>query len=466
MTEKILFLTGRLAHASLCRELAGLAKRDFDYAVHDLGLNVAALMTVDMIRRRLQDTQGADRIVLPGLCSGKVEALSEHFGILVERGPKDLKDLPEYFGTQGAAVDLSRHSVRIFAEIVDAPNMSIADIMNRARAYRADGADVIDLGCLPETPFLHLEDAVRALRESDFAVSVDSLETEDLLRGARAGANYLLSLKESTLWIADEVASTPVLIPETSGDLDSLCRAAEVLAGRGRAFYADPILDPIHFGFSDSLVRYHELRRRMPTAPIMMGTGNVTELTDADTTGISAILFGLVSELNIQAILTTEVSPHARSAVREADLARRIMFAAKQDGRLPRGYHKGLMALRERKPFPYTPQEIAETAQAIRDPSFRIQLSEQGIHIFNRDGMHTAADPFELFPQLGVEQDGSHAFYLGVELARAQIAWQLGKRYLQDNELDWGCAVAAKDDGLDAGYELPGTTLQAKNKKS
>jgi hypothetical protein len=37
-----------------------------------------------------------------------------------------------------------------------------------------------------------------------------------------------------------------------------------------------------------------------------------------------------------------------------------------------------------------------------------------------------------------VEDDASHAFYLGVELARAQIAWQLKKRYSQDEELQWG----------------------------
>ena len=37
-----------------------------------------------------------------------------------------------------------------------------------------------------------------------------------------------------------------------------------------------------------------------------------------------------------------------------------------------------------------------------------------------------------------LENDASHAFYLGVELARAQIAWQLKKRYVQDEELSWG----------------------------
>ena len=68
------------------------------------------------------------------------------------------------------------------------------------------------------------------------------------------------------------------------------------------------MLDPIHFGFTDSIVRYHELRRRLPEARIMMGVGNLTELTEADTTGINALLFGIVSELRVSAVLATEVS--------------------------------------------------------------------------------------------------------------------------------------------------------------
>ncbi|MFO1351241.1 MAG: DUF6513 domain-containing protein [Gammaproteobacteria bacterium] len=462
MAEHILFLTGKLAYASLCRELEAMAKRAFTYHVHELGLKVAALMTADMIQRRLHDTFGATRIVVPGLCSGNVAALAERFGVPVERGPKDLKDLPEYFGAQGRKPDLSQHTVKIFAEIVDAPQTNVEAIVARARAYCADGADVIDLGCLPETPFPHLEEAIQALHAENLRVSVDSLESADLLRGGKAGADYLLSLKESTLWIAAEVASAPVLIPEHAGDVDSLIRACESRRP-GRDYYADSILDPIHFGFTESVVRYHELRRRLPTAPIMMGTGNVTELTDADTTGVTALLMGVISELGVQAILTTEVSPHAKSAVREADIGRRIMHAAKQDGRLPRGYHNGLMALRERKPFPYTTEDIAATARAIKDPSFRIQLSADGIHVYNRDGMKIATDPFAFFSHLGVEQDGGHAFYLGVELARAQIAWQLGKRYLQDNELGWGVAVPEPSAKRDDGYREAGATLKARH---
>ena len=319
--------------------------------------------------------------------------------------------------------------------------MGVGQILERAAAYRTDGADVIDLGCLPGVAFPHLEESIAALKQEGYAVSVDSLERPELVRGAAAGADYLLSLRESTLDIAAESASVPVLIPEHPSDLDSMYRAAEALAARGRRFLLDPILEPIHFGFTESLLRYHAVRRRIPEAEIMMGIGNLTELTDADTTGVTAVLMGVVSELGIGAVLTTEVSPHAHTSVREVDIARRIMWAARRDGNLPRRYHAGLMALKDRKPFPYTSKEVAQIAAAIKDPSFRIQLTREGIHVYNRDGHRIAADPFELYPGLGVDDDASHAFYLGVELGRAQVAWQLGKRYLQDNELEWGVAV-------------------------
>ena len=440
MDERILFLTGRLAHDSLCREIEGLENRMFSWRVQELGLQVAGLMTADMIRRRLPAPEDVQRIIVPGLCGGEVEALSQVYGMPVERGPKDLKDLPEFFGTAGRTSDLGEHGVTIIAEIVDAPHMDVGRILERAAAYRADGADVIDLGCLPSVDFPHMEESVAALKDAGFAVSVDSLERPELARAAAAGADYLLSLRESTLDIAADSASVPVLIPEHPADLDSLYRAAETLAAEGRRFLLDPVLEPIHFGFTESLLRYHAVRRRYPEAEIMMGIGNLTELTDADTTGITALLMGVVSELGVGAVLTTEVSPHAHTSVREADIARRIMWAARRDGNLPRRYHAGLMALKDRKPFPHTSEEVAQTAAAIRDPSFRIQVTRAGLHVYNRDGHRLATDPFELWPELGVADDASHAFYLGVELGRAQIAWQLGKRYLQDNELEWGVA--------------------------
>lgn len=437
--ERLLFLTGKLAEKSLARVLAELQPRAFDYEVRTLGITVAALMTTDFIERRLGAVTGFDRVILPGRCRGDLARLSAHFGLPFERGPEELKDLPRHFGVGRRARSLDRHDLLIFAEIVDAPQVSIDEVVARAERYRDDGADVIDVGCLPDTPFPALADTVRALKEAGFAVSVDSLNSDELLIGARAGADYLFSLTEDTLWIADEAPVTPVLIGRDPRDLDSLERAIDRLAAAGRRYFADPILDPIHHGFTDSVLRYRELRRRRPDAPIMMGIGNLTELTHADTLGVNTLLLGIASELGVAAVLTTEVSGHCRSVVREVAHARRVLFAAREDNMPPRHIDEGLLALHERKPFPYTPSEIEDYARDVKDANFRIQVSSEGIHVYNRDGLRTATDPYDLYPRLHVEDDAPHAFYLGLELARAQIAWQLGKRYSQDEELGWGC---------------------------
>lgn len=447
MTEHILFLTGKLAEKPLHSVLESMHSAEFSYEIRNIGVSVAALMTAGMIGRRLDSVSAVDRIIVPGLCRGDLAALSSKFGVPVIRGTDDLKDLPVFFGRDCQPVDLSKHNVRIFAEIVEAAEISVDAIVERAQTYVNDGADVIDIGCLPDTDFPHLEDAVVALKSEGFKVSIDSQDNDELLRGGRAGADYLLSLKESTLWIAGEVEATPVLIPEQHPQVDSLYRAMDKLSQQAKSFIADSILDPIHFGFTESIIRYAELKQRYPHCEIMMGVGNLTELTEADTSGINAILFGIISELEINNVLATQVSPHACSAIREADSARRMYYAAKQQNSLPKGIDSSLLTTHARKPFPYSVDEIAELAGEIRDPSYRIQLSEAGIHVYNRDGMTTAEDPYTLFAQLAsLQNDAPHAFYMGVELARAQIAMQLGKRYIQDEELDWGAAVAKSAD--------------------
>jgi len=330
-------------------------------------------------------------------------------------------------------------------------------IVARALALAADGANVIDLGSLPATPFPHLEDSVRALKAAGLQVSVDSLDTDELLRGGRAGADFLLSLTADTLWVADEVASTPILIPRQPSDTASLDEAIAGMQARGRPFLADAILDPIPFGLAASIVRYHALRQRHPGVALMMGVGNVTELTEADTSGINAVLFGLCAELDVAAVLTTQVSPHARRAVKEADAARRLMHAAATLQTLPKGLGDTLMTVHAKAPYTDTPEEIAATAAQVRDPNFRVQVSAAGVHVYNRDGLRLAQDAFALWPQLKLEDDASHAFYMGVELARAEIAWTLGKRYVQDQPLDWGVAADRPADDTDA-WCAPGTT--------
>jgi len=459
MPERLLFLTGRLAHGRLERVLSGLGETPFQWKIHDIGVKVAALMTEEIIRRRLPQPIEADRIILPGRCHADPAKLSAALGVRVERGPDEITDLPRFLGAKGKPPDLTRYDIRIFAEIVDAPVMDVASILARADELKAAGADVIDLGCLPDTQFPHLEESVRELKARGFLVSIDSADPGELARAIRAGADHVLSLDEETIALAEGTSCVPVLVPRPHGDLDSLVRAREAAKARGIACILDPILDPINFGFSDSLARYVELRRRLPDAEMMMGTGNLTELTEADTSGITAVLLGICSELNIRNVLTVQVSPHTRRTLEEHDAARRLMFAARDDQALPKEYGAGLLQIHDLAPFNAAPDDITAIAEQVRDKNFRIETAEDGIHIYARGFHRIERDAFELFPDLHVEQDGAHAFYLGAELTKAEIAFRLGKRYIQDEPLDFGVA-APRQEADRLRLKKAGTTLK------
>jgi dihydropteroate synthase-like protein len=461
MAENIVFVTGHMARPRLERVLSELAPTDFSWHILDAGVKVAALMTTPLLERRLKLPQGVTRVILPGRCRVDLGHLTQVFGIPFERGPDEVADLPHHFGKAGKAPDLSRYDVRLFAEIVDAPGLLPEQLLERARTLTAAGADIIDLGCLPDTPFPHLEASIRLLKQHRFAVSVDSADAAELERGIRAGADFVLSLTEETLPLAKLGDAVPVLVPTVPGDMQSLLKSIDTLTAWRKPFMADPVLDPVHFGFTASILRYAELRRLRPDAEILMGTGNLTELTEADSGGVTAALMGIASELGIRNMLTVQVSPHTRRTLQEHDAARRIMYAARADGALPKGYSRALLSLHDKKPFPNTPDDIEAMADQVRDPNYRIEVAEDGIHLYNRDGHHVARNAFDLYPRIEVGADTGHAFYLGAELMKAETALRLGKRYTQDQPLDWGVAADMVAEDLTKLQEA-GHTLRSK----
>lgn len=444
---KYLFLTGRLAEPQLrgvLKRLSAGFKKGFDWQIGQVGISVAALMTANLIKRRVKTPKGVKKVIIPGRAKPNLAELAAHFKVEVERGPDEVMDLPEFFGKKRRKLPLTRPGTLLFAEIVDAPYLSVARILRRAEQLQQQGADVIDLGCLPDTPFAHLEKAVRGLKKRGFKVSADSTDPAELLRADAAGADYLLSFHEQNLDYALKTKATPVLIPNPPGDIPSLGRAIERFAAAERPFFADAILDPVHYGFARSVARYLELRDKYKDVDIFVGIGNVTELLDADSAGVTMLSMGIASELGAKATLVVSVSPHCRRAVAEADKAWRILNAAKKVKSLACGIDSSLITLHEKRPNRLPTETIKQMADQVRDPNFRILVGDDGIHLFNKEKLGTSDEPFALFPQvkktMRVKDDIGHAFYLGVELARAEIAYKLGKRYVQDEELDWGTA--------------------------
>ena len=463
MSQRLLLLTGRLAHDRLVATLGGTGLASGSWRVVNIGIKVAALMTEAIVKNRLPSAEGADRVIVPGRSRMDLDSLARHYGVPFVRGPDEIVDLPQYLGRGGRPPDFSRHDLRIFAEIVEAPTLDVSALVARGLRHRAAGADVIDIGCQPDTPFPHLEEAIAALKREGCKVSVDSGDVAELARGAKAGADYVLSLDETNLDAIAGTAAVPILVPKPHGDLASLLRAVDACRSRGLPHIADPVLDPIHFGFTASIERYGELRRLRPDVEILMGTGNLTELTDADSQGMTALLAGICSELAIANVLIVQVSPHTRRTVEEHDAARRLMFRAKEDGGLPKGYGGGLLSLHDLSPYPQNPAEIARSAADVRDLNYRIEVGEDGVHIYNRDGHHVSRSPLDLFAALAVDQDASHAYYLGYELAKAETAWRLAKRYVQDQPLDWGVAADKAKEDLTR-HAVEGATLKAKAK--
>ena len=436
---RILFVTGRLAEFALRQVLDDLApKAGFVAEIAVLPISVAALMTPKWVARHLEVPTGIDRVILPGHCRGDLDAIEAKARVPVTVGPEDLRDLPKSLGqADDRLAGYGAYDIEILAEINHAPRLALDDFLGQADRFIAQGADRIDVGCDPGGPWLEVERYVSALVERGYQVSVDSFDPVEVVSAVKAGANLVLSVNASNREHAPDWGVEVVAIPDVPGTLDGLDATVNFLESRGVRYRLDPILEPIGFGFAASLARYIETRRRWPDAPILMGIGNLTELTDVDSAGVNTLLVGFCQELGVNSVLTTAVINWARSSVVEVDLARRLAYHAVTRKTLPKRVEPRLVMLRDDKPPRFGPEALAELARRVKDPNWRIFAEGGLIYAFNNAHYLVGTDPFVLFDQMGVD-DPSHAFYLGFELMKAKTALTLNKAYRQDQALDWG----------------------------
>src|SRR3954447_13971652 len=443
MADRYLFVTGKLAEPALRGTLAR-AELPFDYDVAVMKITVAALMTAEWIARRLEVPPGITRIMIPGLCPGDPAVLSERFEVLAEKGPADLKRLPAFFGQADARSRYGARDVRVFAEINNVPHLDRERIVHAAEYYRDAGADVIDLGLSLDRNWLEDgPEVIGDLKARGFTLSIDTFDPDEILMADAAGVDFVLSLNGHNRRVAERLRATPVLIPDTPEDLDSLDATIAHLRELGKPFLVDPIIEPIGSGFAVSLGRYLETRRRHPDAEMFMGIGNLTELTEADTTGVTAMLIGFCQEVGIRNVLTTEVIDWGRGAVREAVIAAELMRFAVARGTTPKHVDGRLLTVKDEDFRPYAEAELRDLHAQVTDPNYRIFADADWIYVFNADRFVRGTDFNEIFDQLGVAE-ATHAFYLGKELMKATIARALRKNYRQESPLDWGYMTFAE----------------------
>ncbi|HEY0777981.1 MAG TPA: DUF6513 domain-containing protein [Gemmatirosa sp.] len=454
--RRVLFVTGRLAEPALRRVLDEMVREmahdgddpPFAVDVAVLGITVAALMTTAWIARNLTVPDGTDLVMIPGLCEGDPAVIADaHGGVRVDKGPKDLREIPRHFGRRAVAAAYGAWDIEIVAEINNAPRLTRDAVRAAAEYYRAAGADVIDVGCTPGLAFPALGDVVRELVGADMRVSVDTFDADEIRAAVEAGAELVLSVNGSNVDAARALAGTgarAVVVPELGQSLDTVESTLARLEAWGVRYLIDPILEPIGFGFMASLERYATARRRWPDAELLMGVGNLTELTAADSTGVNAVLIAACQELGVRTVLTTEVAAWAQGAVREIDVARRLMHHAVVHRTPPKRVDDRLLTVKDAAVLAYTEDELRALQREIRDPNFRIFADREAVTVLNAERFVRGTDIQDIFAQLEVD-DPAHAFYLGKELARAGLAVTLGKTYRQEGALSWGYLTPPDD---------------------
>ncbi len=439
------FVTGRLAESALREVVASIAlKVEFDYSIGVMPITVAALMTPKWLLRHLLIPPETTVVVLPGYLSAAGNEIENAIHRTVLFGPRDLRQLPEFFGGRVDPEDVLREfDIRVIAEINHAPRLSVDELISRASDLREQGADCIDIGCDPSSRWSGVGDAVARLVDLGFVISIDTFDSWEAAQACRCGASLVLSVNSSNREAAVDWGREVVVIPDTPEDEKIFFETIEFLSSRDVPMRLDSILEPIGMGFTESLLRYARTRKMFPDAEMMMGIGNLTELTDVDSAGVNFLLLAICEELSIRSVLTTQVINWSRSSVRECDIARRLVHYSINHQTPPKRLDDSLVMLRDPKLRPHSPATLATLAENLRDNNYRLFAQDEKIHLISA-GIHISdADPFVVFEQLmqlpqSNNVDQSHAFYLGFEMAKAMTALTLGKQYEQDQSLRWG----------------------------
>ena len=515
---KALLVTGLLAEGNVKRYAQ---QSSVETEVLALPVQVAALLKMSNIAKELQKRgiSDVDVILVPGLIRGNTSVIADATGIPTFKGPRYAADLPTVLdslskielSTVTPACDLLREELqrkalqelerveknwetllqnpgnmaikelafgkdfpmRVMAEIVDAPLMTSDEIQRLAKRYVKLGASIIDVGMIAGES--RPDDARRAVEAVKSAVSVpvsiDTFDPAEVREAVSAGADLILSVDAGNV---EEVASfasemTVVAIPTNQREgyfpkeVNDRVKFLEEIIGKARKLgitriLADLIVEPSNV--LRSFVAFRAFAERNPGVPMFLGASNFTELIDADSVGVNALLACLSSEVGASIVLATEKSPKAKGTVRELVTASKMMFLAKKRGSVPKDLGLDLLVLKDKRlrGEPYNSEIEEETPVIAATESLELEvLDEKGlfkiavdhnrgtivaVHIPSQQDKpnviikgKTAENIFSKIEEMKLITRLDHAAYLGRELAKAEIALKTGKEYIQDSQL-------------------------------
>ena len=515
---KVLLITGLLAHESV----EHYAKQSqIETLVFVLNVPVAAFLTPQTISKALKkvNTTNLDLILVPGLIRGDTSVIAKAIGIPTFKGPQYAADLPTVLDLLGEvtlstiipACELLRDKLqqkaleeivkveenrevflrnpgsliigdlavgkdfpmRVLAEIVDSALIGNREIQRLAKRYVAFGANVIDVGMLAgESRPKDAKRVVAAVKAVvSVPVSIDSLDPEEIKAAVAAGADLILSVDAGNI---DLITPLPqniavVVIPSNQQEgyfpknPEERVQLLEQVITKAKSLgiiniLADLILDPLDV--SGSFFAFRQFAQRNPTIPLFVGVSNVTELIDADSVGVNALLARLCSEVGASILLATQKSDKTQGSIKEEITAAKMMFLAKRRGSVPKDLGIDLLILKDKRNREEIYNEELEkrvrllvagnweTTEIDKRGSFRIFIDRQeqniiALHFTVADleaptliiKGNNANDIYGKIIGSGLVSKLDHAAYIGSELAKAEIALRTGKEYIQDKPM-------------------------------
>jgi dihydropteroate synthase-like protein len=515
----VLLITGLLAEKAVERYAK---ESSVETEVFALKVPVAALLSPQQIAQAIKEEciSDFDVILVPGLIRGDTAIIADAVGTPTFKGSRYAADLPTVLDALGRvelstvtpACDLLREELRqkalqeldaveenrdallkkpgnmlvgglavgrdfpmrVLAEIVDAALMPTGEIQRLAKHFVEAGADLIDVGMVAgESRPADAKRAVEAVKRMvDVPVSIDTLDADEIREAVAAGADLILSVDagnvEQIAPFAADVAVVaiptnqregvfPLKAEERIRFLEEIMEKARRL-GMGRLL-ADLILEPSNV--LESILGFRDFGVRHPDVPRFVGVSNVTELFDADSVGVNALLARLSSEVNASMLLATEKSSKAQGTVREEAVAAKMMFLAEKRGSVPKDLGIDLLVLKDKRKREeaYDPQMEAEVQVTVADEEteplsfdpkgvFKITVDRNAekivaLHFATAEAEKpsnivkgkTAEAVYAKIVEMGLVTRLDHAAYLGNELAKAEVALKTGKDYVQDNPL-------------------------------
>jgi dihydropteroate synthase-like protein len=519
VSVKVLLITGLLAE----KAVEHYAKESsVETRVFALKVPVAALLSPEQIAKALKKTGagGFDVILVPGLMRGDTTVIADSMGTPTFKGPRYAADLPTVLNaldsvklsTLTPACDLLRDELwqkalreleaveknrdallknpgnmvigelavgkdfpmRVLAEIVDAALMPDDEIQRLAKHFANMGADLIDVGMVAgESRPVDARRGVEAVKKAvDVPVSIDTLDPDEIREAVAAGADLILSVDagnvEQVAAFASDVAAVAIPTNQREGYFpgkaeDRICFLEEIMEKAARLgikrLMADLILEPSNV--LESMVAFRDFAARNPDVPLFVGVSNVTELFDADSVGVNALLARLSSEVNASMLLATEKSSKAKGTVREEAVAAKMMYLAKRRGSVPKDLGIDLLILKDKRNHEEAYDKALEAEAQVTmadedvepaalDPKgvFRITVDRNAetivaLHFATAEADkpsniikgETAEAVYAKIADAGLVTRLDHAAYLGSELAKAEIALRTGKEYIQDTVL-------------------------------